>query len=137
MIKPKKVSSLVKFEKILNFARELDIVEIDGYYMKPSEILSNRNIPLYVIYWEEVTKIYFLTTSSSDWVRENLNYNIKDKTVNVPGEFMYKFDLIRAIPEGGISPHDSFLRVHLKQVPENSKLYSVEQEMYGEDWKIK
>ena len=48
---------------------------------------------------------------------------------------MYKFDLIRVIPEGGLQPYESFLRVKLKQVPENVKLYSLEEEMYGENWK--
>lgn len=137
MFKPQKISAFVKFEKVLDFARESDIVNIDSYYMKSNEVISNRNIPLYVRYWEEVTKIFYLTVPSSDWVRENLNFNIKDKIITLPEDFMYKFDLIRVIPEGGVYPHDSFLRVKLKQVPENAKLYSIEQEMYGEDWKAR
>lgn len=135
MIKFHKISAFVKFEKVIDFSREVDIISFQGYYMKTAEILSNRNIPLYVMHLEEVTKIYYLTVSTSDWVRENLNYDIKDKLAMLTEEFMYKFDLIRVIPEGGIPPYDSFLRVKLKQVPENAKLYSVEEEMYGENWK--
>ena len=135
MIKFHKISAFVKFEKVLDFSREVDIISLQGHYMKTSEIVSNRNIPLYVMHLEDVTKIYYLTVSTSDWVRENLKYDIKDKLTMLSQEFMYKFDLIRVIPEGGIPPFDSFLRVKLKQVPENAKLYSVEEEMYGENWK--
>ncbi|MGL2963896.1 hypothetical protein ACSVH2_08780 [Flavobacterium sp. RSB2_4_14] len=134
MVKPIKISAFVKFENVLDFARELDTVEIVGYYMKPFEVLSKRNIPLYVISWEEVTTIYILTVSSSDWVRENLNCNIHDERINLSKEFMCKFDLIRVIPEGGVKHLNSYLRVTLKQVPENAKPYSIEQEMYGDDW---
>jgi len=134
MIKFHKISPFVKFEKVLSFSREADIISIQGYYMKSAEIFSNRNIPLYVMQLEEITTIYYLTVSASDWVRENLKYNIKDTLIMLPEDFMYKFDLIRVIPEGGIPLFDSFLRVKLKQVPENAKLYSVEEEMYGESY---
>ena len=132
MIKFHKISSFVKFEKVLDFSRELEIISFQGYYMKPSEIISNRNIPLYVMHLEEVTTIYYLTVTTSDWVRENLKFNANENIVMLPEAFMYKFDLIRVIPEGGIPQYDSFLRVKLKQVPENAKLYSIEEEMYGE-----
>jgi len=135
MLKFQKISAFVKYEKVMDFARETQIISIQGYYMKSKEILSNRNIPLYVMELEEVTKIYYLTVSASDWVRENLEYNINENFTMLSEDFMYKFDLVRVIPEGGIIPHDSFLRVMLKQVPENARLYSVEEELYGENWK--
>lgn len=133
MLKFKRISSTVRYEKVLDFSREIDIVSLKGYYMKTSEIISHRNIPLYIMELEEVTRIYYLTVSASDWVTNNLDYNIDDKIIMLSEEFMYKFDLVRVIPEGGIQPNDSFLRIMLKQVPENAKLYSIEEELYGED----
>ncbi|MEL0456129.1 hypothetical protein WJN01_07830 [Flavobacteriaceae bacterium SZ-1-7] len=137
MIKPQKLSPFVQYEKVKDFAKESFIISIKGYYMKPTEIISNRNIPLYVSMIEEVTHIYYLTVSASDWIRENIECNINDRTVTLTEEFMYKFDLVRVIPENGHKLFDSFLRVMLKQVPEKAKLYSVEEEMYGESWNSK
>jgi hypothetical protein len=135
MLKFHKISPFAKFEKVLDFSREVDIAHFQGYYMKNNEINSNRNIPLYVMEPEEVTKIYYCTVSASDWIRENLEYNNQEKTTILPEEFMYKFDLIRVIPEGGIPTIDSFLRVHLKMAPDNAKLYSIEEELHSKNWK--
>lgn len=135
MITYYELSPFVKFEKVLDFSKETDIIAFQGYYMKTDEITTNRRISLYVMEMEEVTKIYQLSVSSSDWVRDNLEYDIKEKITKLPEEFMYKFDLIRVIPENGCKHLDSFLRVMLKQVPENAKLYSIEEEMYGKNYK--
>lgn len=131
MLNFEKTTPFVRYENVNDFAKESFIASIKGYYMKPAEILSDRNIPLYVIMQEEVTHIYYLTTSASDWARENINYRINERIVMLSEETMYKFDLVRVIPENGNKPFDSYLRVMLKNVPEKAKLYSIEEEMHG------
>lgn len=134
MLKFQKTSPFVRFEKLTDFAKESQIMFFQGYYMKPAEIRGDKNIPLYVMQEEQVTIIYYLTISASNWVRENLEYNGDEKQVFLKEEFMYKFDLVRVIPEGGLKPTHSFLRVMLKSVPENAELFSIEEEIYGLNW---
>ena len=95
--------------------------------MIPQEIISCRNIPIYVKMAEDVTIIYYLSTSVTDYVREKLAYNLNSLKIEIHEEFICKFDLVRVIPEGGYKLIDSFLRVMLKQHPENSKPYSIEE----------
>jgi hypothetical protein len=83
---------------------------------------------------EDVTHIYLLTTTASDWVRSILEFDPSEVIVPLPEKFMYKFDLVRVIPEFGHVPFDSFLRVMLKTSPDNARLISVEEEMYGDEW---
>lgn len=71
-----------------DFAKESFIDFIESYYMKPYEIISCRNIPLYVGMPEDVTHIYYLTTTSSDWVRGNLDYDEKCTIVTLVEKFM-------------------------------------------------
>ncbi len=136
MIKLQRVSKFVQYENIADFALESFIIDIKGFHMKVSEIVSNKNIPLYVELQEEVINVYLLTTSSSEWVRENLEYSLNETVIILSKEFMFKFDLVRVIPANGLIPYDSFLRVMLKQSYENSKLISIEDEMSSDKWKF-
>lgn len=121
----------VQFEIVLDFAKESDTITIEGYFMKPHEIISYQNIPLYVIKRESEIVIYSLTKSSSDWVRFNLDYNIDDDRVDIPFEFMYQFDLVRIIPENGLKYLNSYLRV-IKKTSNQVKFYPIEEEIGNE-----
>ncbi len=137
MIKLQKLNSNVQYEKVNDFARESFIGYIEGYYLKSNEIVSCKNIPLYVKMPEDVTHIYYLTTSSSDWIRSTLEFEQSELIVPLSEKFMYKFDLVRVIPQFGHVPFDSFLRVMLKNAPENVRLISIEEEFYGDEWMSK
>jgi hypothetical protein len=99
--------------------------------MKPHEIISYQNIPLYVIKRESEIVIYSLTKSSSDWVRFNLDYNIDDDRVDIQFEFMYQFDLVRIIPENGLKYLNSYLRV-IKKTSNQVNFYPIEVEIGNE-----
>ena len=60
MMKFQKINAFVKFEKVLDFSREVDIISLQRFYMKVNEVLSYRNIPLYAVGLEDVTTIYNL-----------------------------------------------------------------------------
>lgn len=134
MIKLQKLNSRVTYEKVDDFAKESFIGHIEGYYLKSNEIISRKNIPLYVKMPEDVTHIYLLTTTSSDWVRSTLEFDKNVLTVPLLEKFMHKFDLVRVVPEFGHVPFDSFFRVMLKNSPDNARLISIEEEMYGDEW---
>jgi hypothetical protein len=114
-MKWRKIIDKTQYEKVMNFGREIDILDIERYYVLPHEVFCNINIPLYVHKHEAVTVVYLFSKSSSDFIRNNINYDPRSSDqIVLPEEFMYKFELIRVIPAKGNVPIDSYLRVMLK-----------------------
>ncbi len=130
-LKWRRLSDKTLFEKVLDFASEADTIDILGYYVKPHEVFSHINIPLYVTKFEAVTYIYHFTKYSSDFVRNNINYDINsNENVHLSIDFMCKFDLVRVIEPNCHVPIDSYLRVMLKINPDNSKMKYIEDEIF-------
>jgi len=126
-----RLSDKTQFKKLLDFGSESQTFDILGYYVLVDELVSHINITLYVKKYEAVRHLYIFNKNASDYVRFNIDYNIhKDKIIELPDEFMCKFDLVRVIPPQCHVPYESYLRVMLKFNPDNSKMKYIEDEIY-------
>jgi hypothetical protein len=105
-----------RYEKVLDFAREVDALEIERFYVYSKDLWCSQILDLYVQYQEQVTKIFLFTKSSTQWFISKLpsDLNEVDGKLYIPFEYMYNFDLVRIIPKNGYKYIDSYLRVMVK-----------------------
>lgn len=111
-LKLRRLSHETQFERVRNFASELQTFTFKSYYVLENDLINGGNIPLYIIEYEEVLKRYLFSIPASDYVREN-GWGEPDSRgrIILSSEFMENFDLIRIIPPDGIVPVDSYLRI--------------------------
>ncbi len=116
MLKFDKPSNKYRYEKVLDFSREVDALEIERFYVYSKDLWCSQILDLYVLYQEQVTKIFLFTKSSTEWFISKLpsDLNEVDGKLYIPFEYMYNFDLVRVIPQNGYKYIDSYLRVMVK-----------------------
>jgi hypothetical protein len=116
MLKFEKPNNKYRYEKVLDFAREVDALEIERFYVYSKDLWCSQILDLYVLYQEQVTKIFLFTKSSTEWFISKLpsDLNEVDGKLYIPFEYMYNFDLVRVIPKNGYKYIDSYLRVMVK-----------------------
>ena len=121
MLKFEKLHSESRYEKVRDFSKELDTLDILGYYIYPWMLLNGDKIPIYTETPEDVTVIYYTSTSTGCWIRENLKTGEMSSRFYLSQEFMNNFDLVRVIPGGGYRGTDSYLRIMVKDNLKSSK----------------
>ena len=109
-----KLNDEAQYELLIDFAQESMTLEINGYYIKRSELHSSQKLRLYIDFLEEETRMYYFDEYSIDSVLNIINYKDNDECISLTCEFMSKFCLIRYIPPKGVKYVDSFLRIRLK-----------------------
>jgi hypothetical protein len=117
MLKFGRPSNKQRYEKILDFGREVDTLDIECYYIFEIDLACRQMLHLYVEYKEQVTKIFLFTKYSTEWFIKHMTFDVKkvDGRIYITNEYMYNFDLVRVIPENGYRYFDSYLRVMVKE----------------------
>jgi len=67
MINFRKPSNNQCYEKVLDFAREIDIWDIQRYYVYKEDLACQQLLNIYVEYQEQIIKIFIFTKSSTEW----------------------------------------------------------------------
>ncbi len=126
-LKGRRLSSKTQFERLRNFASEIDTLNYICYYVLESDLKSSGNVPLYIIQYENVLTKYLFSHPASEYVR-NKGWGEADFNGNIilSEKFMENFGLIRIIPPNGIVPDDSYLRVIKKGPSDLDEGYTVE-----------
>ncbi len=116
MLKFDRPSKKQRYEKVLDFDREVETLQIERFYVISRDLWCSQILSLYVVYEEQETRIFLLTKSSTQWFISNLPTELEESNgkLYIPFEYMYNFDLVRVIPENGYKFLDSYLRVMTK-----------------------
>ena len=120
----------VQYELLIDFAKESSWIDIEGCYVKRSELKLDEKIRLYIDLCEEETWIYYFEDYSVDYLKKNITDNSTDECIFLKIDFLSKFDLVRVIPPMCHIKFDSYKRIKLKQNAGFAKITTMEDEMH-------